>query len=100
MDDSHPPDLPRPLVLREVPGDMRLYVPRPEGWQAHVKDDGLREYCYFKAPGQDWFHLLMPGEIYLQYGEARFCLNCAMRYGHLTNDRLYWQNGPRPPRSR
>lgn len=95
MEPGHPAEPAPPLVLKHVAADMRLYVPWPRSWQVHIQDDGPREYCHFKAPGQDWFHLLLPGEIYLQYGDARFCLNCAMRFGHITDDRLYWQNGVR-----
>ena len=89
------PEPPKQLVEHDVPEDLRVYVPFPDGWSVHIKKDGIREYCYFKSPGQDWYHLILPGEIHLQYGESRFCLNCAMRYGHLTKERLFWQNGPR-----
>ena len=89
---SNPPPL---LTQRDVQHDHRLYVPFPDGWAAHIKSDGVREYCYFKAPGEDWFHLLLPGEVFLQYGDQRFCLNCALRQRHATDDRLYWQHGVR-----
>lgn len=98
MESEHPPDLPPPLVPRDVTEDLRLYVPYADGWSAQIKTDGIREYCHFKQPGQDFFHLLLPGEIFLQYGEARYCLNCAMRYAHVTEDRLYWQRGVRKNR--
>lgn len=89
------PELPKTLAPKDVPRDLRLYVPYADGWKVHIKKDGIREYCYFRNPDQDWYHLILPGEIYLQYGENRFCLNCAMRYGHLTEERLFWQKGPR-----
>jgi hypothetical protein len=96
MPSQDPPQPPPSLKLHEVDGDRRMYVPHPDRWDAHIKaNDGNREYCYFQNPGEDFFHLLLPGEIYLQYGETKFCLNCAIRYGHVTNDRLYWQNGVR-----
>lgn len=95
MDPDHPADLPQPLELRDVPEDRRLYVPYPDGWTVHIKTDGFREYCHFKAPGEDYFHLLLQGEIHLQYNDAKFCLNCASRYAHVTDDRLFWQNGVR-----
>jgi hypothetical protein len=33
------------------------------------------------APGQDFYHGLLDGEIFLQRGEQRFCLACAVRRG-------------------
>lgn len=79
---------------REFPPDARLYLPRQEGWQAHIKRSWQKEYCYLKNPGEDYFHLLISGEIYLQRGEEKYCLNCALRHGILTRDRLYWQRLP------
>jgi len=72
--------------------DRRLYVPRNDGWVAHVKPDATKEYCYFKNPGDDHFHLLMTGEIYVQKGSEKSCLNCALRMGIVTEERLHWQN--------
>jgi len=95
MTEGHPDDLPEPLELQAVPHDLRQYIPHPKNWQAHIMGNSPREYCHFKSPGEDWFHLLMAGEIYLQYGTAKFCLNCARRFGHTTADRLYWQRGVR-----
>ena len=86
---------PKSLTERDVPTDHRLYVPFPDGWTAHVMKDGVREYCYSKAPGEEWFHLLLQGEIFLQYGDQKLCLNCALRLRHATDDRLFWQRGAR-----
>lgn len=89
------PALPMPLQLRELTADLRLYVPHVTGWEARIMTNSPREYCHFKTPGQDFFHLLVPGEIYLQYGSVKFCLNCAYRLTRITDDRLYWQRGAR-----
>ncbi len=89
------PSLPIPLQLRDVPHDLRLYIPYANGWEARIMDNSPREYCHFKDPEQDFFHLLLPGEIYLQYGHVKFCLNCAFRYTRITDDRLHWQRGVR-----
>ena len=78
--------------------DRRVYIPEPEGWKARIKLGWDNDYCYAKSPGQDYFHLLLNGEVYIQKEHEKFCLNCAVRLGLVTNDRLYWQNGPRPPR--
>ena len=89
------PELPLPLVLRQLERDLRLYVPHAAGWEAHIMDHSSREYCHSQTPGQDYFHLLLPGEIYLQYGHVKYCLNCAYRLTRITDDRLYWQRGVR-----
>lgn len=70
--------------------DRRLYLPRPDGWEARIKT-GIREYCYYRHPGEDWFHMILPGELYLELGAEKVCLNCAVRQGILTDDRLFWQ---------
>ena len=77
--------------------DRRLYFPDSEGWEFRVKS-GPREYCSHRNPGEEWFHLLLDGELFLQFGEEKICLNCAVRSGLLTDDRLYWQKGHRRQR--
>ena len=77
--------------------DRRLYFPDSEGWELGVKS-GQREYCSYRNPGEEWFHLLLDGELFLQFGEEKVCLNCAFRNGLLTDDRLFWQKGHRRPR--
>lgn len=72
--------------------EHRLYLSNNDGWEAHVKPDASREYCYFKTPGDEHFHLLMIGEIYLQKGHEKCCLNCATRHGFITQERMHWQN--------
>jgi hypothetical protein len=72
--------------------DVRLYVCHPEGWTAVVKQTSERMYCYQKNPGEDYFHLIVAGEIYLTFGEEKLCLNCAWRRGDVTQERLFWQH--------
>lgn len=74
------------------PQDSRLYVPDHEGWMVQIKRDSDRVYCYSKQPGQDWFHMILNGEIYLSRDHERYCLSCALRMGFLTTDRLFWQH--------
>lgn len=76
-----------------APPDARLYVPEHEGCDARIKRDWEQDYCFAKAPGQDYFHLLLAGEIYLERGDEKYCLNCALRLGFITRERLYWQRG-------
>lgn len=77
--------------------DQRLYVPHAAGWTARIKQGWEKEYCFAKAPGEDYFHLLVGGEIYLEHGNERYCLNCALRYGIINFDRQYWQHMPKKP---
>ena len=73
--------------------EMRLYVSDPAMFQARMKQDWEREFCFAQNPGEDYFHLLMTGEIYIQSGDEKYCLNCAARRGMVTTDRLNWQRG-------
>jgi len=77
--------------------DHRLYVPKQAGWEAAIKQTWEQEYCYSKNPGEDWFHLLANGELYIQRGTEKFCLSCALRLKILTRNRLFWQKGSRGP---
>ena len=79
----------------EAPADMRFYIPEPHVWTARVKLGWEKEYCYAKLPGQDYLHLLLNGEIFIESRDERLCLTCALRRGVITTDRLYWQNRPR-----
>ena len=72
--------------------DTRLYVPDNEDWNVEIKRDSERVYCYSKHPGQEWFHLILSGEIYVTRQHERYCLRCALRMGFLTVDRLFWQH--------
>ncbi len=96
MDESISQPLPVPA---ELAIERRVYVPHFEGWSARIKTSWDKDYCYTKNPSEDYFHLLLCGEVYLENGEERLCLNCARRRGVTTDDRLYWQRGVRraPP---
>ncbi len=74
--------------------DARLYLPDHDGWEAAIKRDWSKEYCFSQNPGENFYHLLLSGEIYLQRGGEKYCLNCAMRHGVLTRERTFWQKGP------
>lgn len=72
--------------------DRRLYLPLSDDWQVRVHK-GIRAYCSYQNPNESWFHLIVDGELYLQSGDEKICLNCALRHGVLTTDRLHWQKG-------
>lgn len=76
--------------------DWRLYIPHHDGWVAQIKTSSEKDYCYSKNPGEDYFHLIVPGEIHLRQGHDVYCLNCAIRMGIISTDRLFWQNREAP----
>ena len=71
--------------------DRRLYVPRADTWTVKIKPGFEREYCHSKFPGEDYYHLLVGGELHLDSGEQKLCLTCALRLGLMTTDRQFWQ---------
>jgi hypothetical protein len=68
-----------------VPGLPRLFLFEP-GWRIARKAGSEREFCYQIAPGQDYYHRLLDGEIYLQKADEKICLPCAARRGLLNYD--------------
>ena len=85
------------LPVDPIP-DTRLYIPDHEDWDVHLKRDSERYFCYSKHPGEDWFHLILNGEIYVARQHEKYCLRCALRMEFLTEDRLFWQH--RVPKKR
>lgn len=73
--------------------DRRLYLPHPENWMVKAKQSYDREYCHAKFPGEDHYHLLVGGELHLDNGEQKYCLDCAVRLEIISLDRMYWQKG-------
>ncbi len=67
----------------DSPPGARLFVHEP-GWRVTVKRGSEREYCYAMAPGQDYYHRLLDGEIVLHHDPERLCLACASRRGLVT----------------
>ena len=81
---------------RDAAADGRLYARAMRDWRAVVKTDFAKQYCHLKTPGEDYYHLLTGGELYLDNGESKLCLNCAVRSGVLTTDRFHWRREERP----
>ena len=95
LPESEPmPELPAPFEgqIDDPSPDTRLYVPENADWDVQIKRDSQRIYCYAKLPGQEWFHLILNGEIYVTRQHERYCLRCALRLNFLTQDRLFWQH--------
>ncbi len=60
------------------PHRMFLFEP---GWKIGVKTGSHREFCYMVAPGQDYYHRLIDGEVFLFHQDEKLCLACAIRRG-------------------
>lgn len=67
------------------PSLPRLFLFEP-GWRIGRKASSEREFCYMIAPGQDYYHRLLDGEIYLFKADEKVCLPCAARRGLLRYD--------------
>jgi hypothetical protein len=65
------------------PRPRRLFVHEP-GWRIGMKVGNEREFCYMMAPGQDYYHRLYDGEVFLRRADERLCLACAERRGLLS----------------
>ena len=64
----------------------RLFV-FEAGWQAGVKTGSHRQFCHTMAPGEDFYHRLVDGEIYLVRDSEKICLPCAARRGLVATER-------------
>lgn len=83
---------PSPDPIEVPPPAHRLFLHEP-GWRVTLKAGSEREFCYAMAPGQDFYHRLLDGEVYLFNNEERLCLACAERRKLLS----YWPKGLRDP---
>jgi hypothetical protein len=72
-----------PIGHSPAPQPRRLFL-FEAGWRIMLKVGSEREFCYMTAPGQDFYHRLLDGEIYLARAEEKLCLACAERRGLLS----------------
>lgn len=63
----------------------RLFLREP-GWRIGQKTDNAREFCFMVAPGQNFYHRLLDGEVFVYHGDERLCLACAERRGLLCHE--------------
>jgi hypothetical protein len=63
----------------------RMFISEP-GWRVGVKAGSDREFCYTMAPGQDFYHRLLDGEVYLHRVGEKICLACAARRGLIVTE--------------
>ena len=67
------------------PEARRLFLREP-GWQIGQKTDSRREFCFATAPGEDHYHRLQLGEVFVAYGDERLCIPCAERRGLIEHE--------------
>jgi hypothetical protein len=80
-----------------VPDPRRLFL-FEAGWRIGLKLGSEREFCYMTAPGQDFYHRLLDGEIFLARNDEKLCLACAERRGLLSYEpRTLRESGSPPP---
>ncbi len=58
------PSPPESTEDRQTVPPFRMYLTEP-GWRIGVKSGSVREFCYMKAPGQDFYHRLLDSEVFL-----------------------------------
>jgi hypothetical protein len=63
----------------------RMYLAEP-GWRVLVKVGSDREFCYNRAPGQDYYHRLLDGEVFLHRADEKLCVACASRRGLIASE--------------
>ncbi len=63
----------------------RLFV-FEAGWRIAQKEGSERVFCHAMAPGQDYYHRLLDGELYLTHGDEKLCFACAARRGLLSHE--------------
>jgi hypothetical protein len=83
QEQEHEQDRDREPERDDVPPPRRMYLHEP-GWRIKLKVGNDREFCYMTAPGQDYYHRVYDGELYVQRGDERLCMACAQRRGLLS----------------
>jgi hypothetical protein len=72
-----------PVRDEEMVPSRRIFI-HESGWRVGIKTGSTRELCYMIAPGQDFYHRLLDGEMFLVRDGERLCLSCASRRGLLS----------------
>lgn len=75
----------RPELSPQPIQSPRLFI-HESGWRIDIKRGSDRVFCHMIAPGEDYHHRLLDGELYLFHGDERVCLNCAGRRGLVSLD--------------
>ncbi|MDB5350747.1 MAG: hypothetical protein JWN86_1994 [Planctomycetota bacterium] len=61
----------------------RVFLREP-GWHISQRVGSEKTFCYQMAPGEEFYHRLLDGEVIVSRGEEKLCLPCAERRGLLT----------------
>ena len=69
----------------ELPSQRRMFL-FEKGWRINLKTTSSREFCYQMAPGENHYHRLLDGEVFLQRDDERLCMACACRRGLISNE--------------
>ena len=64
---------------------LRFFLHEP-GWRIGLKVGSEREFCYMVAPGEEHYHRIGSGELYVFNSDERLCFACAQRRGVLTHE--------------
>ena len=64
---------------------QRMFLREP-GWRIGVKSSSDRAFCYAMTPGEEHYHRLAEGEVFLSRGDEKFCLPCAERMGLIDHE--------------
>jgi hypothetical protein len=62
----------------------RIFLHEP-GWTIGLKVGSDKAFCYMMNPGQDYYHRILDGEIYLYNDDERLCFACAQRRGLISD---------------
>jgi hypothetical protein len=79
------PSKPAPPPPDQEPSAERLFI-HELGWRVSIKRGSEREFCYMMAPGQDYYHRLLDGELVVQRDVERLCMACAARRGIISHE--------------
>jgi hypothetical protein len=72
---------PNPAPDGNAAAEPRRMFVFERGWNIGIKTGSHRELCHMMAPGQDFYHRLGDGEVYVQQNTEKLCLSCAFRRG-------------------
>ena len=67
---------------QDAPLVPRVFLREP-GWKVGMKVGSEREFCHNIAPGDEAYHRLSDGELFVFSPDERLCLPCADRRGLL-----------------
>ncbi|QDV32805.1 hypothetical protein [Tautonia plasticadhaerens] len=77
------PNVPIPeRTDQDEPNVPRVFLREP-GWRVGMKHGSEREFCHNIAPGEEAYHRLSDGELFVHSADERLCLPCADRRGLL-----------------